>query len=78
MGQIKYILFSSKQLEFRRNAEKKLGRGFKPGEVLVNGSRYSFTEISSNGSEKSRYSDTKMIYHGDLDKVKIYSMPGIE
>ena len=77
MAENKYVLFSSSQLEFRKNAEKKLGRNLKPGLIPVNGSPYLYTEISSQGPEKSRYSDSKIVYYGDMSKVKIYSKPGI-
>lgn len=70
----KYFLFSSMQLKFRRETEKKLGKTFTPGQVIVNGVKMPFTELSSNPPSKSRYSDSKTVYHGDPSKVK-YTMP---
>ena len=74
MAEKKYFLYSSTQMKFRKETEAKMGRKFTPGHVLVNGSRYPFTEISSNGPEKSRYSDSKSVYYGDPTKVK-YTLP---
>jgi len=71
---MKYFLFSSQQLDFRREIEKKMGKTFNPGQVIVNGARVSFTEISTENSSK-RYSDAKVVAYGDTDKLK-YTLPG--
>ena len=70
----KYFIYSSMQLNFRRETEKKLGRTFTPGQVIVNGVKTPFTEITSNPPNKSRYSDARSVYYGDPTKVK-YTMP---
>ena len=71
----KYFIYSSMQLNFRRETEKKLGRTFIPGQVIVNGVKTPFTEITSNPPNKSRYSDARSVYYGDPTKVQ-YTMPG--
>ena len=71
----KYFIYSSMQLNFRRETEKKLGSTFIPGQVIVNGVKTPFTEITSNPPNKSRYSDARSVYYGDPTKVK-YTMPG--
>lgn len=70
----KYFLYSLTQLKFRRDTELKLGHKFKPGQVIVNGKKLPFTELSS--TEKSRYSDATVVAYGDTDKMK-YTMPGV-
>lgn len=71
----KYFLYSSMQLNFRKETEKKLGRTFVPGQVIVSGVKMPFTEITSNPPSKSRYSDARTVYYGDPTKVK-YTLPG--
>ena len=62
------------QLKFRRETELKLGNNqFKPGQVIVNGVKTPFTEMSDKG--KSRYSDAKIVAYGDITKMK-YTLPG--
>jgi len=73
----KYFLFSATQLRFRQDAELKLGRRFKPGQVIVKGKKHPFTEISSKPASEGRYSDFREVYHGDPTKVK-YTMPTAE
>lgn len=69
----KYFIFSSEQLNFRKQTELKLGRTFKPGQVIVNGKKMSFTELSSKESNP-RFPDGKVVIHGDPTKLK-YTMP---
>lgn len=71
---MKYFLFSSKQLEFRREIEKKMGKNFNPGWVIVNGVRADFTEISDTSTSR-RFSDAKVVAYADISKVR-YQMPG--
>lgn len=71
---MKYFLFSSEQLKYRREIEAKLGRKFNPGYVIVNGVKHDFTELSSV-PESKRYSDSKVVAYADTDKVK-HKMPG--
>ena len=70
---IKYFFYSSEQLKFRRQMEEKMGKKFVVGQVIVNGVRKPFTEMSS--TPKSRYSDAKLIAEGDPATIK-YSLPG--
>lgn len=71
---MKYFLFSSSQLEFRREIENKMGRKFNPGYVIIDGVRHEFTEMSSI-PESKRFSDAKVVAYGDTTKVR-YRMPG--
>jgi len=68
----KYFLYSSEQLRFRRGIEEKMGHKFKVGQVVVNGTRRPFTEISS--SPTSRYADAKVVAKGDPD-LMVYTPP---
>jgi hypothetical protein len=74
MAEKKYFLFSPQQQAFRKQTELKLGRTFKPGQVIVNGRRKAFTELTTTPPEKLRYSDYQTVYYGDPTKVK-YTMP---
>ena len=69
---IKYFFYSSEQLRFRRQMEEKMGKKFAVGQVIVNGVRKPFTEISS--SQTSRYSDAKLVAKGDTSVMK-YTLP---
>ena len=71
---MKYFLFSSSQLEFRREIESKMGRRFNPGYVIIDGIRHEFTEMSSI-PESKRFSDAKVVAYGDTTKVR-YHLPG--
>ena len=70
---MKYFLFSPSQLEFRREIEKKMGRKFNPGYVIVDGVRSEFTEISDT-PESKRFSDAKVVAYGDTTKIR-YHLP---
>lgn len=70
----KYFLYSLIQLNFRKQTELKLGRKFKPGQVIVNGKKLPFTELSS--TDKSRYSDAMVVAQGETSNMK-YTMPGV-
>lgn len=70
---MKYFLFSSSQLTFRREIEKKMGRTFNPGYVIVDGVKHEFTEISSL-PESKRFSDSKVVAYGDTTKIR-YHLP---
>ncbi len=72
MAQIKYFIYSSEQLKFRKEVESKMGRKFKTGHVIVNGVRKPFTELSS--SSKSRFSDAKIVAEGDPSLMS-YTLP---
>lgn len=68
-----YFLFSSEQLNFRKQAELKMGKTYMPGQVIVGGVKKSFTELLKD-SKSSRYSDARIIAYLDTDKAK-YTMP---
>ena len=69
----KYFFYSSEQLKFRRQMEEKMGKRFVVGQVIVNGVRKPFTEMSS--TKTSRYPDAKLVAEGDPSTMK-YSLPG--
>ena len=70
---IKYFLYSSQQLTFRKEMEAKMGKKFVVGFVIVNGVKKPFTELSS--TPNSRFSDAKLVTKGD-PTVMNYSLPG--
>ena len=77
MGNYKYFIYSSSQLKERTDIEKKIGRKFIPGTVVVGSTKQQFTELSDTGN--SRYSDAKIVAEGDIDKMNytnISSRPG--
>lgn len=63
MAAIKYFLYSSEQLQLRKSVEQKMGKRFKPGIVIVNGTRKPFTELSSKPT--SRFADAIVVASGD-------------
>ena len=65
----RYFIFSQKQYNERLEAERKLGKTYIPGKVMVHGVYRDFTEISTTPSN-SRYADGKLITEGYLDSVK--------
>ena len=69
---IRYFFYSSEQLKIRKDLELRMGRRFKVGQVIVNGIRKPFTELSANS--KSRYADAKLVAKGDPKTMK-YTMP---
>ena len=73
MAEAKYYLYSANQAKLRKESESKIGKTYQLGTLIKNGRRLLFTEVSSNG--KSIYSDAKVIYYGDPDKIKIVNMP---
>lgn len=64
----RYFIYSRNQLEFKREREKKLGKTFKPGWVIVNGKKKNITEISLNGSIK--FSDSIIVASGEEKDFK--------
>ena len=68
----KYFIYSETQLNLRKEVEKKMGKKFMVGHVIVNGIRKPFTEISS--SETSRYSDAKVVASGEISLMR-YTLP---
>ena len=69
----RYFLYSTQQQKDRTNIEKKIGKEFISGTVIVNGKRERFTELSKK-SENIRYSDSKIMAEGDINNMK-YTMP---
>lgn len=69
---IKYFLYSSEQLQFRKQVEERLGRKFIVGHVIVNGTRKPFTELSP--TPESRFSDSKIVAQGDPTLMR-YTLP---
>ena len=65
----RYFIFSQKQYNERLEAERKLGKTYIPGKVMVHGVYRDFTEISTTPSN-SRYADGKLITECYLDSVK--------
>ena len=72
MAAIKYFLYSSEQLKLRKSVESKMGRKFKTGTVIVNGTRKPFTELSSKST--SRFSDAIIVASGDPSLMN-YTLP---
>lgn len=69
---LRYFLYSAEQFKMRSELEKKLGKTYMAGMVIVNGERKLFTELSTVPS--SRFSDFKIITSGDPSKLT-YKMP---
>lgn len=63
-----YFLYSELQRNERAAMEAKLSRQFIPGVVIVNGSEFEFTEIST--SNKNIYIDCKIVAEGLQSKMK--------
>nr|DAO78277.1 MAG TPA: hypothetical protein [Caudoviricetes sp.] len=63
-----YFLYSELQRNERAAMEAKLSRQFIPGVVIVNGSAFEFTEIST--SNKNIYIDCKIVAEGLQSKMK--------
>lgn len=72
MSAIKYFVYSSEQLKFRKEIEAKMGRKFKLGHVLVNGTKKPFTDLLP--TPKSRYSDAIIVAEGN-PSLMMYTMP---
>lgn len=73
MAQTKYFIYSAEQFKLRKEVELKLGKKFKIGHVIVNGTKKPFTELSS--VRKSRFPDAVIVAEGDPTLMK-YTMPG--
>lgn len=69
----KYFIYSEQQLKLRKDVEYKMGRKFRVGHVIVNGTRKPFTELSS--SPKSIYSDAKIVAETDDIDLMRYTLP---
>lgn len=60
----KYFMFSSEQMKVRKEADKKIGKTYKPGQVLVNGHYRQYTEIVSDPANAT-YPDAILVASGD-------------
>lgn len=69
---VKYFIYSSEQMKFRKSVDAKIGRMYYPGQLYTGARAILFTELSSTG--KSRYSDAKIVYKGETDGLK-YTLP---
>lgn len=69
----KYFLFSASYNADRDNAEKKFGKEFVLGTVVVNGSKKEFSLISDSPNN-DRYSDIRIIAEGNIEEMK-YTKP---
>lgn len=68
MNNNKYFMFSAAQMNERKQIEKKIGRNYTPGTVLVNGVYKPYTEIVDN-PKNCRYSDAIIVIAGDINKI---------
>lgn len=66
---IKFFIFSLTQFKIRKDVEARLGREYKPGEVLVNGIYKQYTEIV-NDPKEARFPDAVIIASGDIRFIK--------
>lgn len=66
---IKYFLFSSQQMKMKVEIEAKIGRKYKPGTVLVNGTYKQFTEISDTPNS-TRFPDSIIVASGKLSEMR--------
>lgn len=74
----KYFMYSAAQMRERTEIEKRIGRKFVPGTVVVGAKKLQYTELT--GSNNSRYSDAVVVAEGDITKMnytKIESRKGV-
>ena len=71
----KYFIYSSQQLAFLAEVEKKMGKTFRVGTVYTKGSKRSFTEMSL--SPHSRYADAKIVAEGEEREMKFILPKGV-
>ena len=69
---VKYFFYSSEQLKLRVQLEKRRGKTFNVGHVIVNGTRKPFTELAS--TDTSIYPDAKLVASGEISLMK-YTLP---
>lgn len=70
---VKYFLYSSEELNFRKEVEAKMGRKFVTGHVIINGTKKPFTSLSSTPTS-ARYPDSKVVASGEASEMR-YTMP---
>lgn len=74
----KYFIYSATQMRERTEIEKKIGRKFVPGTVVVGAKKLQYTELMNTNN--SRYSDAVVVAEGDVTKMnytKIESRKGV-
>lgn len=69
-----YFLYSQQQVNDRNSILDKMNKVFKPGTVIVSGSKKEFSALSDK-PEMPRYNDTRIIAEGELSTFK-YTSPG--
>lgn len=69
----KYFLYSQTQLKFRKETDRRAGKTFTAGWVIVRGKKMPFTELVVD-KKRSMYSDSKVVCYEDPSDVK-YQMP---
>ena len=69
----KYFMYSRSQLDLRKKLEVKNGRTFVPGNVIINGVKKQYTELS-NTPKNNKFSDSIIVWSGDISTVK-YTEP---
>ena len=71
-----YFMYSPTQVKVRKETELKLGKEYSPGIIIKSGRRLYYSEVSSTG--RSVYSDSKVVYYGDPNKIEVIKKPGSE
>ena len=69
---VKYFFYSAEQLKLRVQLEKRRGKIFNVGHVIVNGTKKPFTELSTK--DTSIYPDAKLVASGEISVMK-YTLP---
>lgn len=64
-----YFMYSSDQYKIRAEANKRLGKQYKPGTVMINGKMKQYTEIVTDPS-KATYCDAIVVASGPKDRMK--------
>lgn len=71
----KYFIYSKEQYKARTEIEKKIGKTFTPGTVMVKGERKKYTEVNTTG--KSKYSDAKIIAEGEEERMNFLPIQSV-
>lgn len=69
---MRYFIFSRTQMEEQKTAASKLGRLFKPKQVIVNGVAKIYTDIVID-KNNVRYTDAYAVTYGDIRGIKFTS-----
>lgn len=65
---IRYFIYSKSQFNERKEIEKKLGKKFYPGYIIIHGVRQPVTQITKN-LQNIRYTDYKLVATADINKA---------